>query len=140
MHYRSWSSLSKAKLVFAANRYVADRAPGNEACIYAVECRDGRATLRLIKSVEMWDLEAARQLAWDRRFRLICPGRTANFGLAVATDTREAARTPYATRHAVWSFANDRFVPVLTRFSSASFSEGEPEPCTSAYAVTGRRR
>lgn len=61
--YDSWAKLSKAKLVESANWYISNRAPGNDACLYAVTCDKGTARLELVKDMDSWDFEAARQLA-----------------------------------------------------------------------------
>jgi hypothetical protein len=138
--YLSLRQISKNELVDSANWYVESRAPGNDACLYAVQCTGGRASLKLIRSLDDWDIEATKQITWDRKFRGVCNGRTANFALELATDNPQSDKTPEGVRHAVWSFYNDRFVPRLTRFESAAFSETEVEPCLAAYAITGRRR
>lgn len=138
--YLSWRQLSKNELVDSANWYVENRAPGNDACLYAVQCTGGRASLRLLRSLDDWDIEATKQIAWDRKFGGVCSGRTANFALELVTDNLQSDRTSEGLRHAVWSFYNDRFVPGLTRFESAAFSETEAEPCLAAHAITRRRR
>lgn len=138
--YQSWSHLSKEKLIASANWYVENRAPGNSACIFAVECKDGRARLKLIKSNNEWDFEASKQIAWDRKFKDICQGQTANFALEIATDNPQSQKTYDGSRRAVWSFYDDQFVPTHTRFGFAAFSEIETEPCLTAYAITTRPR
>lgn len=139
--YQSWSNLSKYKLVETANKYVATRAPGNDACIYAVECKGGRASLKLIKSIEEWEFEESKQIAWDRKFKGVCQGRSANFALEVATDNPQSQETSEGARRAVWSFNNDRFVPTWSRTAGFSaFSETETEPCLTTYAVTRRSK
>lgn len=141
LRYQSWSQLSKNKLAEAANWYVANRAPGNDACIYAVECKGDRASLKLIKSMQEWDFEASKQIAWDRKFKGVCQGRTANFALEVATENPQSQKTSEGARRAVWSFHNDRFVPTWSRTAGFSaFSEIETEPCLTTYAVTTRSR
>ena len=138
--YLSLRHLSKNELVDSANWYVENRAPGNDACLYAVQCTGGRASLRLIRSLDGWDIEATKQITWDRKFRGVCSGRTANFALEMATDNPQSDRTYEGRRRAVWSFGIDRFVPVETRFQGWAFSESEAEPCLAAYAITRRRR
>ncbi|MCJ2186774.1 hypothetical protein [Novosphingobium beihaiensis] len=91
-HYQSWSHLSKDELIESANWYIANRAPGNDACIFAVECKDGRARLKLIKTLDEWDFEASKQAAWDRKFKDVCQGRTANFALEVEPTIRKVKR------------------------------------------------
>ncbi|WP_161626321.1 hypothetical protein [Sphingobium ummariense] len=140
MRYQSWSHLSKDKLLESAKWYIANRAPGNNACIFAVECNGGRASLKLVKSIEEWDLEKSKRIAWDRKFKGVCQGQTANFALEVATDNLQSRKTFEGSRRAVWSFYNDRFIPSRTRFGFAAFSESETEPCLTAYAVTARSR
>lgn len=134
--YQSWSHLSKGKLIASAYWYVENRAPGNDVCIFAVECKNGRARLKLVKSINEWNFEQSKQIAWDRRFKNICQGQTANFALEVATDNPQSQKTFKGRRRASWSFSNDRFVPTRTRFGFSAFSEIETEPCISAYAVT----
>ncbi|WP_144037641.1 hypothetical protein [Sphingopyxis sp. KK2] len=135
--YSSWNNLSKAELVASANRYVENRAPGNAACLYAVECIDGRARLKLVKSMDDWSIDGPKQIAWDRKFSGMCEGRTANFALELASDRLVGAGNYDGTRRAVWSFYNDGFVPVRGRFDHSAFSEEAPEPCVSRYVVTG---
>ena len=138
LSYASWRDLSKAELADAARDYVDERAPGNRACLYAVTCQEGRAGLELVKSLDEWDIEPARQLAWDRRFSGVCPGQTANFAVALATDTTAYKETQDQYRYGVWSFANDRFLPSWGRFTPfRAFSELPTEPCTTRDAVTG---
>jgi hypothetical protein len=60
--YLSWRQLSKSELADSANWYVENRAPGNDACLYAVQCTGRRASLRLIKSLDDWDIEATKQI------------------------------------------------------------------------------
>ena len=81
------------------------------------------------------NVEAVRQIAWDRRFRDTCPGYTANLGLAVA-DGGPPGREE--NREAAWSFYSSRFVPtVRSNGASLSFSEKPAEPCTPEHAVAG---
>ena len=135
--YSSWNNLSKAELVASANSYVENRAPGNGACLYAVECKNGRATLKLVKSISAWSVDTPKQIAWDRKFSGMCEGRTANFALELASDRLVGVGTYDDKRRAVWSFYNDGFVPVHGRFDHSAFSEGAPEQCVSRYVVTG---
>ena len=135
--YSSWRDLSKQELVDSANSYIRNYVRENRACLYAVVCKDGRAKLELVKDIDAFDLDAARQLAWDRRFKNACPGRSANFGLKLAAGDAENASLD---RWAVWSFYNDRFIPNQTRFSAHAFSEAPVEPCTAGFVVTGGPR
>ena len=133
--YRSWAGLSKAKLVDSAHWYVRERAPGQKVCLYAVTCEQGRARLALVKDVNAWDFETARQLAWDRRFKDHCPGYTANFALQVADGGPDIVE---GRKQAVWSFYLDRFTPRWGRLHGPhAFSEKEAEPCTAEHAVAG---
>ncbi|MCL9982206.1 MAG: hypothetical protein NBV60_03510 [Erythrobacter sp.] len=133
--YQSWSNLSKKELVESARWYVRERAPGQKVCLYAVTCDKGRPRLVLVKDVNAWDIEAARQLAWDRRFKDYCPGYTANFALEVAEGGPEIV---WERKRAVWSFYLDRFTPRMGRFHGPhAFSEKEAEPCTAEHAVAG---
>jgi hypothetical protein len=136
LRYQSWSQLSKDTLIQSANSYIANRAPGNGACLFAVECKSGWARLKLVKSMKDWDFEASKQIAWDRKFDDICQGLTANFALELANDNPQSQKTYEGSRRAVWSFYNDQFVPTRTRFGFAAFSEAETEPCVTSYSVT----
>lgn len=136
LRYQSWSQLSKDKLIRSANSYIAHRAPGNGACLFTVECKSGRARLKLIRSIKDWDFEASKQIVWDRKFSDTCQGLTANFALELASDNPLSQNAYEGSRRAVWSFYNDQFVPTRTRFGSAAFSEAETEPCVTSYSVT----
>jgi hypothetical protein len=136
--YWSWRNLSKAELADATQIYVDEHALGNSACLYAVVCKDGKAGLDRIESIEDWDIEAAKQLAWDRRFSGTCPGRTANFAVRIASDDTLEEITSDRVRYGVWSFSSDRFVPSWGRFAPfRAFSELPSESCVSKYSVTG---
>ncbi len=135
--YLSWRNLTKDELVRAANDYVDDRAPGNAACLYSVVCKDNRAGLALIRSVDDWDITAARQLAWDRKFSNTCPGQTANFAVKLAVDQPRYKETLDSLKYGVWSFNNDRFVSSWSRTSPLSaFSEFPTDECTRRHSVT----
>lgn len=131
--YASWALLDKPKVVAAAQDYVRDHAPGQKVCLYTVACDEQRARLVLVKDVAAWDVEATRQIAWDRRFRDSCPGYTANLGLAVAEGGPPGREE---VREAAWSFYNDGFVPTV-RYNGPplSFSEEPAEPCTPEFAI-----
>jgi hypothetical protein len=131
--YLSWTNLSKTELVASARWYVRERAPGQKVCLYSVICDNGRARLVLIRDVDTWDIEAARQLAWSRRFSDACPGQTANFALEAAEG---GAPPPNGTDRATWSFYLDRFRP-WRGHSHSAFSEKPAESCTAAYAIAG---
>lgn len=133
--YASWARLDKAGVIAAAQDYVRDHAPGQKVCLYSVACDKGRARLVLVKDVAAWDVEAVRQIAWDRRFGGICEGYTANLGLAVAEGGPPGREE---NREAAWSFYNNRFVPtVRSNGAPLSFSEQPAEPCTPEHAVAG---
>ena len=132
--YASWSGLDKPKVVAAAQWYVRERAPGQKVCLYRVICNKGRARLKLVKDLATWDVEATRQLVWDRKFGGGCPGFTANLALEVAPGGAEPP--PQGTERAVWSFYLDRFRPWQTHAFSA-FSEKPAEPCTPEFAIAG---
>lgn len=134
--YASWAGLSKTEVVAAADAYVREYAPGQKACLYTVVCDKGRARLELVKDVDRWDIEAMRQLAWDRRFKDACPGYTANLALEIAgaddTSLYEGYKRP------VWSFYRDSFVAEWNTSSVwYAFSEQPAEPCTAEFAVAG---
>jgi len=131
--FASWAWLDKARVIAAAQDYVRERAPGQKVCLYSVACDMRRARLVLVKDVAAWDAEAVRQIAWDRRFRDVCPGYTANLGLAVAEGGPPVREE---LREAAWSFTNDGFVPTLrSNGAPLSFSERPAEPCTPKYAI-----
>ncbi|WDA42439.1 hypothetical protein [Erythrobacter sp. BLCC-B19] len=132
--YASWMGLDKAGVVAAAQWYVRERAPGQKVCLYVATCAKGRARLALVKDMAAWDVEATRQLAWDRRFSDACPGYTANLALEVAQGGPQSP--PLGTERAVWSFYLDRFRPWQTHDFSA-FSEKPTEPCTPEHAIAG---
>ncbi|WP_155799967.1 hypothetical protein [Porphyrobacter sp. AAP82] len=131
--YASWARLDKAGVIAAAKAYQRDDAPGQKLCLYVAVCDKGRARLVLVKDLAAWDVAATRRLAWDRRFGDVCPGYTANLGLAVdegGPPVREEVR------EAAWSFYNDRFVPTLrSNGAPLSFSEKPAEPCTPQHAI-----
>ena len=131
--YASWAGLDKTRVLAAAGDYVRDHAPGQKVCLYRVVCDERRARLVLVKDVAALDVEAVRQIAWERRFGGTCEGYTANLGLAVAEGGPPVREE---VREAAWSFYADRFVPTV-RWNSAplSFSEGPVEPCTPEYAI-----
>ena len=132
--YSSWSNLSKQELVDSANWYVRERAQGGRACLYAVVCGEKGARLELVKNLDELDMAKTKDIIWKRRFRVFCPGRTSNFALELEPGS---ADTTLGRERAVWSFFNDRFVPVLTRFSNHAFSEIKPEPCSAEHVITG---
>ncbi|MEL7691546.1 hypothetical protein [Citromicrobium bathyomarinum] len=142
--YSSWRNLTKADLAAEAQNYVDEYALGNSACLYAVVCKDGKAGLDRIEAIEDWDIDAAKRLAWNRRFSGNCPGRTANFAVRIAADDPLDEITNDRVRYGVWSFSNDRFVPSWGRFAPfRAFSELPTESCISQYSVTrspGRRQ
>ena len=131
--YLSWRNLSKEELVASANWYVDHRAPGNRFCLYAVTCENGRAQLTLVKDLNVWDLNAAKQRVWDRRFSGTCQGRTANFALQALPDGHDLWP---GNKRAVWSFHNDRFVPRMTKWEGHAFSEIEPEACSEPFVIS----
>lgn len=132
--YASWMGLDKEGVVAAAQWYVREWAPGQKVCLYVATCAKGRARLALVKDMAAWDVEATRQLAWDRRFNDSCPGYTANLALEVAEGGPQSP--PLGTERAVWSFYLDRFRPWQTHDFSA-FSEKPTEPCTPEHAIAG---
>jgi hypothetical protein len=131
--YASWAGLEKADVVASARWYVRERAPGQKVCLYVATCDKGGARLVLVKDLGAWDIEAIRQLAWDRRFGDACPGRTANLALQVADGGPEP---PWGAERAVWAFGIDRFRP-WRGHDYAAFSEQPAEPCTPEHAVAG---
>lgn len=135
--YISWRTLSKEELVTEATVYVRTRTSGKDACIYYTTCRDGRAGLKLVTSLDQFDLEATKQLAWDRKFKNACPGRTAHFALELLPDPLAAQQTSGFSGKAVWSFYNDRFIPILGRFHGPyAFSETPYKNCTAEFVIS----
>jgi hypothetical protein len=133
--YASWARLDKARVLAAAGDYVRDHAPGQKVCLYRVACDERRARLVLVRDIAALDVEAVRQIAWDRRFSDTCPGYTANLGLAVAVGGPPVREE---VREAAWSFYADRFVPTMrSNGAPLSFSEQPAEPCTPEYAIAG---
>ncbi|MBU7580601.1 MAG: hypothetical protein KAF27_09025 [Porphyrobacter sp.] len=131
--YASWARLDKARVIAAAGDYVQGHAPGQKVCLYRVACNQRRARLGLVEDVAALDVEAIRQIAWDRRFGGTCEGYTANLALAVAEGGPPLREDK---RQAAWLFYRDGFVP--TRPSNGpplSFSEQPVEPCTPEYAI-----
>ena len=132
--YLSWQNLSKEEIVASADWYIENRAPGERACLYAVVCEDGRARLDLIKDMEGWNIEATRELVWDRKFSGACPGGTANFALQMLPSDPPLRN---GRERAIWSFYNDRFVPISGHFHGPhAFSEIAPEQCSEEYVIT----
>lgn len=131
--YLSWRNLTKDEIAESANWYIENRTSGGRACLYAVVCENDRARLELVKDLERWDLDAAKSLVWDRKFGDRCPGRTANFALEMVQSGDGSLS---GSDRAVWSFYNDRFVPIQRRYDGSSFSETDAEPCTEEFVIT----
>lgn len=135
--YQSWNNLSKAEVVASANWYIENRSRGKEACLYALICDDKTAKLELVKDIDEWDLDATKDLIWERKFDKVCTGRTAHLALRMLPEEEPF---PAATDIAVWSFYLDRFTPYFGRLHGPyAFSEGNPEACTHEHVVTGKR-
>ncbi|MCZ4297113.1 hypothetical protein [Henriciella marina] len=134
--YRSWQSLSGAKLSREISRYI-DRydVPAAHACLYAVDCSTGRARLALLGTLDDDTISEAKSRVWDRRFNPgFCDGRTTNFGLQLLGKDNAEPLADF-NAHARWSFANDRFIQRWSRFQSGAFSEEPWERCTPEKAL-----
>jgi hypothetical protein len=138
LRYASWKNLSKAELIEEADVYLKNYTNGGQACLYAVDCRSGRAELVLVKDLETWDIEKTKDIVWRRRFSSFCPGRTANFGLHVIPANEQDEPPVQSIETARWSFYHDRFLPRYGRFQGGSFSEADWEKCSEPYAVAAR--
>jgi len=130
--YASWRALSSAKIADATQWYIDNRASDVREiaaiCVYALDCSDTRARLSIVPTPDQFDLDALRKRIWARRFSGVCQGRSANLGLHVL-------RANYTDLHwysdlAIWSFYNDRFIPIHGRFSGGAFSEEPWERCS----------
>jgi hypothetical protein len=130
LKYLNFSTLSKERLIRETEVYIRDIAGGDQmACLYVVECDGEHARLKLVSDIVGWDLRAAKDRIWRRRFSNYCPGRTTNFGLHLIP---RAGRKEIDRRsHARWSFLEDGFIPEWTHFQGGnSFSDQPWEECT----------
>jgi len=133
--YLNWRSLTKDDLISSANNYVNHRFPGNKACLYAVICKENRAGLELVKDLEAFDFKRAKKLVWDRRFKNVCIGQTANFGIELLPETLTQEADHVELRRGVWSFYGNGFYPRGSRFYTSAFSASPYEPCTAEYVI-----
>lgn len=136
--YLHFSNLTKDRVVQGAEDYIQSRVPGSQmACLYVVQCDDEGARLEIVTNIESWDFNAAKRTIWERRFGDYCAGQTANLAIHLVPheDSEAISRS---TARAVWSFFNDRFIPVQTRFGPSAFSERTWEPCTAEFAIAGK--
>jgi hypothetical protein len=134
LKYLHFSALSKERLIHEAKAYIRDVAGGDQmACPYVVECDGEHARLELVSDIVGWDLQAAKDRIWRRRFSDYCPGRTTNFGLHLIP---RAGRTEIERRsHARWSFFDDGFRAQWSRFEGGSFTDQPWEQCTPERAI-----
>ena len=132
--YLNWWSLTGDDVARDAARYIEDRFGGGSACIYEVRCDTGRAQLYIVEDLNSWDIEATKDVIWNRRFSDECPGRTANIGLHVLPD-RDLAWSEGRTL-AIWTFGSNRFIPTRSRYSGGAFSEGEWQHCSLEHSTS----
>src|SRR5262250_3180067 len=120
LKYLHFSELSKERLIDQAKVYIRDRAGGDQmACLYVVACDGEHARLELVSDIAGWDLQAAKDRIWRRRFSIsnYCPGRTTNFGLHLIPQAGPAGRQEIDRRaHARWSFLDDGFIAQWSKF------------------------
>ena len=132
VHFRT---LTKAKLEHGARSYIRDGLDRHQmACLYVVACDGETARLELVQDPDAWDLKAAKQTIWRRRFQDFCPGRTTNIGLRLI-PMEDARPLPESNALARWSFFNDRFIPRQSRFQTGAFSDAPWEDCTAEKAL-----
>ena len=121
--YINWKSLTKREVIQAAESYIAYHKIKEDACLYAVSCIDDRAHFRLIKDIESWNLEEAKQTVWQRKFDGTCTGRTANIGIYFTSENKEEWTNKTQHHSGIWSFSSNGFFRQMGRFSGASFSQ-----------------
>lgn len=141
--YASWKNLSSQTVKNETQWYLENRTfePGSvkAICIYVVECSAGVARLQLTENLTNLDFDKLRQTIWDRRFKRSCTGQTANLGLHIVRDNVSDAQSFWYSDRAIWSFNNNRFIPIHGRFAGGSFSEEPWERCSlpkATYAIT----
>ena len=133
--YLKFRNLTKDDVVAGLIEYSKNESRPDGACLYVVECSSGRARLRMIKDLELWDLEETKTLIWRRRFEDFCPGRTTNIGLELLESESESIAD--SSRLGRWSFGSGEFLRRLSRFQSGSFSqEASWEKCAPEYAIS----
>ena len=135
--YKSWRELSPALISDASQWYITNRASDiggvTAICVYALDCSADHARLTIVRNLDDYDFEALRQLIWTRRFAGTCQGRTANLGLHLMRS-KVSGEHEYSD-HAIWSFYNNRFIPMHGHRSGGAFSEEPWERCSMDGAV-----
>ena len=130
--YKSWRELSATHISDAAQWYLTNRAKDvagvSAICVYALDCADGHARLAIVGNLDEHDFKALRQLIWTRRFAGTCQGQTANLGLHLLRS--ENSEEHEYSDHAIWSFHNNRFIPMYGSWSGGAFSEEPWERCS----------
>jgi hypothetical protein len=140
LKYLQFSALSKERLISQAEAYIRGVAGGDQmACLYVVACDGEHARLELVSDIAGWDLQAAKDRIWRRRFSIsnYCPGRTTNFGLHLIPQAGPAGRQEIDRRaHARWSFLDDGFIAQWSKFGGGgSFTDQPWEQCTPERAI-----
>ena len=130
--YKSWRELSPALISDASQWYIINRASDigrvTAICVYALDCSTDHARLAIVPNLDDYDFEALRQLIWDRRFAGICEGQSANLGLHLVRS-QNSGKYKHSD-HAIWSFYNNRFIPMHGNWSGGAFSEEPWERCS----------
>lgn len=138
LKYLNFSALSKETLIRETEAYIRGVAGGDQmACLYVVACDGEHARLELVSDIAGWDLQAAKDRIWRRRFSNYCPGRTTNFGLHLIPRAGPAGRNEIdRSAHARWSFLGDGFIAQWTKFDGGgSFTDQPWEQCTAERAI-----
>jgi hypothetical protein len=69
LKYLNFSALSKETLIRETEAYIRGVAGGDQmACLYVVACDGEHARLELVSDIAGWDLQAAKDRIWRRRF------------------------------------------------------------------------
>jgi len=80
LKYLNFSTLSKERLIRETEVYIRDIAGGDQmACLYVVECDGEHARLKLVSDIVGWDLRAAKDRIWRRRFSNLLPWKNHEF-------------------------------------------------------------
>lgn len=128
--YINWKTLTKREVIRAAETFIEQRNIKESVCLYVVECIDDKAHLRMIKDIDVWDIEATKQTIWKRKFDGTCTGRTANIAIDYATDNHQRFFSGESDNSGIWSFSTNGFYSRRSRFYGGSFSEYPFELCT----------
>ena len=138
LKFLNFWTLSKERLIDGAKAYIRVVAGDDQmACLYVVACDGEHARLELVSDIAGWNLQAAKDRIWRRRFSNYCPGRTTNFGLHLIPQAGPAGRQEIDRRaHARWSFLDDGFIAQWSKFGGGgSFTDQPWEQCTPERAI-----